>query len=171
MGALRWKSDGLRNTVPAPFLPNSGYAFVVIHPADPAFEVEPACSGGDPGPGRELRLSILNTYYRLPPAAAERGPRERVDWLPSAHREVPSQGQMERSGRVFEGGCVEVGKVSGRAVVPPAETNLDLPRGSLDDELLHRARIVSCRNRRAEAPYRPILVEPEPAVRRGHPNQ
>ena len=41
----------------------------------------------------------------------------------------------------------------------------------LDDELLNRSWIVSCGDRGAEAADRPILVKPEPAVGRGHPNK
>ena len=64
MGVFAWKSYGLAKDKTLPFLPNTGYAFVVIHPAYSLLKSS--------WHGREAisvlvekpRLSILNTYYR-----------------------------------------------------------------------------------------------------------
>ena len=57
-----------------------------------------------------------------------------------------------------------------RSVIRPAEANL-YSAGPLDDELLYWSRVVSGGYRWAKPAGRTILVEPEPAVARGHPNQ
>jgi hypothetical protein len=88
----------------------------------------------------------------------------------SPHREVPKRAPDAALRRIFERRCIKMGQMAGRAIVWPAETNLHLT-SPLDDELLDRSWIVSCGYRRAEAASRPILVEPEPAVGRGHANQ
>jgi hypothetical protein len=65
-GVFAWKSYGLVKERTLPFLPNTGYAFVVIHPAYSLFKTSwhgrEAISAPD-----KPRLSILNTYYREPP--------------------------------------------------------------------------------------------------------
>ena len=53
MGVFAWKSYGLVKDKTVPFLPNSGYAFVVIHPAFSLLRSELARTRGDFGSGRE----------------------------------------------------------------------------------------------------------------------
>ena len=53
MGVFAWKSYGLTKDKTLPFLPNTGYAFVVIHPAYSLSEIELARAGGDLGSGRK----------------------------------------------------------------------------------------------------------------------
>ena len=66
MGVFAWKSYGLVKEKTVPFLPNTGYAFVVIHPAYSLSEVELAGREAISVPVERPRLSILNTYYRDP---------------------------------------------------------------------------------------------------------
>jgi hypothetical protein len=61
MGVFAWKSYG-----PVPFLPNSGYAFVVIHPAYSLLRSSWHGREAITVPVERPRLSILNTYYRDP---------------------------------------------------------------------------------------------------------
>ncbi|RBP05659.1 hypothetical protein DFR50_13422 [Roseiarcus fermentans] len=71
MGVFHWKSYGLVKVKTAPFLPNTGFAFVVIHPAHSLLHTS--------WHGRETialdnarpRNTILNTYYAKPPKAGE----------------------------------------------------------------------------------------------------
>ena len=173
MGVFAWKSYGLVKDKTVPFLPNSGYAFVVIHPAFSLLRSSWHGREAISVPVEKPRLSILNTYYR-DPSPQPNGGHVRNGWprrpASSAHREVPKRAPDAALRRIFERRGIEMGEMAGRAIVWPAETNLHLAR-PLDDELLHRSWIVSCGDRGAEAADRPILVEPEPAVARGHPNQ
>ena len=73
MGVFAWKSYGLVKDKTVPFLPNSGYAFVVIHPA---FSLLRSSWHGREAihvPVERPRLSILNTYYREPAPAQTAG--------------------------------------------------------------------------------------------------
>jgi hypothetical protein len=70
MGVFAWKSYGLAKDKTVPFLPNSGYAFVVIHPAYSLLKSSWHGREAISVPVEKPRLSILNTYYREPPAEA-----------------------------------------------------------------------------------------------------
>jgi hypothetical protein len=71
MGVFAWKSYGLVKEKTAPFLPNTGFAFVVIHPAHNLLHTS--------WHGRETislvnekpRMTIVNTYYAKPPKDGE----------------------------------------------------------------------------------------------------
>ncbi len=71
MGVFAWKSYGLVKVRTADFLPNTGFAFVVIHPAHSLLHTS--------WHGRETialdnakpRMTILNTFYAKPPKAGE----------------------------------------------------------------------------------------------------
>ena len=71
MGVFAWKSYGLVKDKTLPFLPNTGYAFVVIHPAYSLLRSSWHGREAISVPVEKPRLSILNTYYREP-AKAER---------------------------------------------------------------------------------------------------
>jgi hypothetical protein len=66
MGVFAWKSYGLVKEKTVPFLPNTGYAFVVIHPAYSLFKTSWHGREAISVPVDKPRLSILNTYYREP---------------------------------------------------------------------------------------------------------
>jgi hypothetical protein len=66
MGIFAWKSYGLVKEKTLPFLPNTGYAFVVIHPAYSFFRASWHGREAISVPVDKPRLSILNTYYREP---------------------------------------------------------------------------------------------------------
>ena len=66
MGVFAWKSYGLAKERTMPFLPNSGYAFVVIHPAYSLLRASWHGREAISVPVEKPRLSILNTYYREP---------------------------------------------------------------------------------------------------------
>ena len=66
MGVFAWKSYGLVKDRTVPFLPNSGYAFVVIHPAFSLLRSSWHGREAITVPIEKPRLSILNTYYRDP---------------------------------------------------------------------------------------------------------
>ena len=66
MGVFAWKSYGLAKARTMPFLPNSGYAFVVIHPAYSLLRSSWHGREAISVPVEKPRLSILNTYYRDP---------------------------------------------------------------------------------------------------------
>ena len=71
MGVFAWKSYGLVKVKTADFLPNTGFAFVVIHPAHSLLHTS--------WHGRETialnnakpRMTILNTFYARPPKTGE----------------------------------------------------------------------------------------------------
>jgi hypothetical protein len=69
MGVFAWKSYGLVKDKTLPFLPNSGYAFVVIHPAYSLLKSSWHGREAISVPVEKPRLSILNTYYREPSKA------------------------------------------------------------------------------------------------------
>ena len=64
MGVFAWKSYGLVKEKTLPFLPNTGYAFVVIHPAYSILRSSWHGREAISVPVEKPRLSILNTYYR-----------------------------------------------------------------------------------------------------------
>jgi hypothetical protein len=66
MGVFAWKSYGLVKDKTLPFLPNSGYAFVVIHPAYSLLRSSWHGREAITVPSEKPRLTILNTYYREP---------------------------------------------------------------------------------------------------------
>ena len=66
MGVFAWKSYGLAKDKTLPFLPNTGYAFVVIHPAYSLLRSSWHGREAISVPVEKPRLSILNTYYRDP---------------------------------------------------------------------------------------------------------
>ncbi len=66
MGVFAWKSYGLVKEKTVPFLPNTGYAFVVIHPAYSLLRSSWHGREAISVPVKKPRLSILNTYYRDP---------------------------------------------------------------------------------------------------------
>ena len=66
MGIFAWRSYGLVKDKTVPFLPNSGYAFVVIHPAYSLLRSSWHGREAINVPVERPRLSILNTYYREP---------------------------------------------------------------------------------------------------------
>ena len=65
-GVFAWKSYGLAKDKTLPFLPNTGYAFVVIHPAYSLLRSSWHGREAISVPVEKPRLSILNTYYRDP---------------------------------------------------------------------------------------------------------
>jgi hypothetical protein len=69
MGLFAWKSYGLAKDKTLPFLPNTGYAFVVIHPAYSLLKSSWHGREAISVPVERPRLSILNTYYREPEQA------------------------------------------------------------------------------------------------------
>jgi hypothetical protein len=69
LGVFAWKSYGLVKHKTLPFLPNTGYAFVVIHPAYSLFKSSWHGREAISVPVEKPRLSILNTYYREPAEA------------------------------------------------------------------------------------------------------
>jgi hypothetical protein len=73
MGIFAWKSYGLAKEKTLPFLPNTGYAFVVIHPAYSLFKASWHGREAIRVPINKPRLSILNTYYREPAGAVSAG--------------------------------------------------------------------------------------------------
>jgi hypothetical protein len=66
MGVFAWRSYGLVKDKTLPFLPNTGYAFVVIHPAYSLLKSSWHGREAISVPVERPRLSILNTYYREP---------------------------------------------------------------------------------------------------------
>ena len=73
MGVFAWKSYGLAKDKTLPFLPNTGYAFVVIHPAYSLLRSSWHGREAISVPVERPRLSILNTYYRDPAPQATGG--------------------------------------------------------------------------------------------------
>jgi hypothetical protein len=71
MGVFAWKSYGLVKEKVTAFLPNTGFAFVVIHPAHSFLRA--SWHGRDPISLRNSkpRMTLLNTYYAKPPKGGE----------------------------------------------------------------------------------------------------
>ena len=71
MGVFHWKSYGLVKVKTAPFVPNTGFAFVVIHPAHSL--LHSSWHGRDTIAleNSKPRMTILNTYYAKPPKGDE----------------------------------------------------------------------------------------------------
>ena len=66
MGVFRWKSYGLVEDKTMPFLPNSGCAFVVIHPRHNLLRSSWHGRDAIPAAPEKPRFSILNAYYAKP---------------------------------------------------------------------------------------------------------
>jgi hypothetical protein len=73
MGVFHWKTYGLVKAKTFPFLPNTGYAFVVIHPAYSLLKTSWHGRETISTPVDKPRLTILNTYYREPAKGASAG--------------------------------------------------------------------------------------------------
>ena len=71
MGVLAWKTYGLVREKTTAFLPNTGFAFVVIHPAHSLLHASWHGRDTISVDNRKPRMTILNTYYAKPPTAAE----------------------------------------------------------------------------------------------------
>ncbi len=66
MGVFHWKSYGLVEDKTLPFLPNSGLAFVVIHPRHNLLRTSWHGRDSIAVDNAKPRFSILNTYYAQP---------------------------------------------------------------------------------------------------------
>jgi len=66
MGVFAWKSYGLVEEKTVPFLPNTGMAFVVIHPRYNLFKTSWHGRGPIQTAPEKPRFSLLNTYYAQP---------------------------------------------------------------------------------------------------------
>jgi len=71
MGVFHWKSYGLVKVKTAAFVPNTGFAFVVIHPAHSLLHTSWHGRETISLDNSEPRMTILNTYYAKPPKAGE----------------------------------------------------------------------------------------------------
>jgi len=71
MGVFAWKSYGLVKEKTAPFLPNTGFAFVVIHPAHSLLHTSWHGRDTISIDNSKPRMTILNTYYAKPPKDGE----------------------------------------------------------------------------------------------------
>ncbi len=71
MGVFAWKSYGLVKEKTAPFLPNTGFAFVVIHPAHSLLHTSWHGRDTISLDNAKPRMTILNTYYAKPPKDGE----------------------------------------------------------------------------------------------------
>ena len=71
MGVFHWKSYGLVKEKTAPFVPNTGFAFVVIHPAHNLLHTSWHGRDTISIDNSKPRMTILNTYYAKPPNAGE----------------------------------------------------------------------------------------------------
>jgi hypothetical protein len=71
MGVFAWKTYGLVKEKTMPFLPNTGFAFVVIAPAYSLLHT--SWHGREPisVKNERPRMTLLNTYYVKPPKAGE----------------------------------------------------------------------------------------------------
>ncbi len=67
MGVFHWKSYGLVKVKTAPFLPNTGFAFVVIHPAHSLLHTSWHGRDTISLDNTKPRMTIVNTYYAKPP--------------------------------------------------------------------------------------------------------
>ena len=71
MGVFHWKSYGLVKVKTAPFTPNTGFAFVVIHPAHSLLHTSWHGRDAISIDNSKPRMTILNTYYAKPPKGDE----------------------------------------------------------------------------------------------------
>ena len=71
MGVFAWKSYGLVKEKTAPFLPNTGFAFVVIHPRHNLLHTSWHGRDTISIENSKPRMTIVNTYYAKPPKAGE----------------------------------------------------------------------------------------------------
>ncbi len=71
MGVFAWKSYGLVKVKTSAFLPNSGFAFVVIHPAHSLLHSSWHGREAIALDNAKPRMTILNTYYAKPPKGDE----------------------------------------------------------------------------------------------------
>jgi hypothetical protein len=71
MGVFAWKTYGLVKEKTAPFLPNTGFAFVVIHPRHSLLHASWHGRDTISIDNSSPRMTILNTYYAKPPKAGE----------------------------------------------------------------------------------------------------
>ena len=71
MGVFAWKSYGLVKVKTADFLPNTGFAFVVIHPAHNLLHTSWHGRDTIALDNAKPRMTILNTFYAKPPKAGE----------------------------------------------------------------------------------------------------
>ncbi|HZZ60556.1 MAG TPA: hypothetical protein VFE63_05205 [Roseiarcus sp.] len=71
MGVFAWKSYGLVKEKSAPFLPNTGFAFVVIHPAHSLLHASWHGRDTISIDNAKPRMTLVNTYYAKPPKAGE----------------------------------------------------------------------------------------------------
>ena len=71
MGVFAWKSYGLVKVKTADFLPNTGFAFVVIHPAHSLLHTSWHGRDTIALDNARPRTTILNTFYAKPPKADE----------------------------------------------------------------------------------------------------
>ena len=71
MGVFHWKSYGLVKVKTAPFVPNTGFAFVVIHPAHNLLHTSWHGRDTISLDNAKPRMTILNTYYAKPPQGDE----------------------------------------------------------------------------------------------------
>ncbi len=71
LGVFAWKSYGLVKEKTAPFLPNTGFAFVVIHPAHNLLHTSWHGRDTISLDNAKPRMTILNTYYAKPPKDGE----------------------------------------------------------------------------------------------------
>ncbi len=71
MGVFHWKSYGLVKVKTAPFIRNTGFAFVVIHPAHNLLHTSWHGRDTISIDNSKPRMTILNTYYAKPPKGDE----------------------------------------------------------------------------------------------------
>jgi len=71
MGVFHWKTYGLVKVKTAAFAPNTGFAFVVIHPAHSLLHTSWHGRDTISVDNSKPRMTILNTYYARPPKGDE----------------------------------------------------------------------------------------------------
>jgi len=71
MGVFHWRSCGLVKVRTAPFLPNTGFAFVAIHPAHNLLHTSWHGREAIAVDNAKPRMTIVNTYYAKPPKGDE----------------------------------------------------------------------------------------------------
>ena len=74
MGVFAWKSYGLVKVKTADFLPNTGFAFVVIHPAHNLLHTSWHGRDTIALDNSKPRMTVLNTFYAKPPKGDEVDP-------------------------------------------------------------------------------------------------